>query len=397
MPRRTSDGYNGMEEEDNQKGEGNALNTYYHLYDPRLGMWLGIDPVVHESQSPYSAMNGNPILYADPSGADGQATNYVVKDGETLSGIAQANGISVEDIMKANTDKDGKCSIEHKDRIYPGQAIKLPPGKNTAQKSTNTTNPGAKTIAAQSQGSGGSSQSSGNLTTNSACGPNGSCIGNRGNNSAKEPSKAEQLGLPEINSWSDAGRALSNIVLSPVKSILIVAGMQKPSSEEEKVRAWVDFGTMAFTAGEAGAARNRGTGSSPRSTVRATQAETPSVKTTSPTAPKKISVASKVPAPSLRDFNNLDELESLFINNKSLITADDLLDNGWVTTEAEGATTLFEKQIGKERYYARFEAYNTDHTTDGKPTTYWKLSRGKADASRKNVRRVPLAPNFKDN
>lgn len=40
-------------------------------YDPAIGRWTGIDPVTHFSQSPYCAMNGNPVFWADPSGADG--------------------------------------------------------------------------------------------------------------------------------------------------------------------------------------------------------------------------------------------------------------------------------------------------------------------------------------
>jgi RHS repeat-associated protein len=63
-------GYNGIEEDDELKGDNNSLSTYYRLYDPRLALWLGIDPVVHESESPYAFVSGNPILYADPSGAD---------------------------------------------------------------------------------------------------------------------------------------------------------------------------------------------------------------------------------------------------------------------------------------------------------------------------------------
>jgi RHS repeat-associated protein len=83
-------GYNGMEEEDNQKGEGNALNTYYRLYDPRLGLWLGIDPVVNASESPYVSMGGNPVLMSDPDGDTPGTTpiqdtpQFVDQDGNPL-------------------------------------------------------------------------------------------------------------------------------------------------------------------------------------------------------------------------------------------------------------------------------------------------------------------------
>jgi RHS repeat-associated protein len=49
-------------------------------YDPAICRWTGIDPVTHFDQSPYLAMNGNPVFYADPSGADGVG-------GETYSSV----------------------------------------------------------------------------------------------------------------------------------------------------------------------------------------------------------------------------------------------------------------------------------------------------------------------
>ncbi len=51
-----------------------ALNLYdmdMRDYDPAIGRWLAIDPVTHFSQSPYNAFDGNPVFWADPSGADG--------------------------------------------------------------------------------------------------------------------------------------------------------------------------------------------------------------------------------------------------------------------------------------------------------------------------------------
>jgi RHS repeat-associated protein len=39
-------------------------------YDPAIARWVNIDPVTHFSQSPFVAFDGNPVMYADPSGAD---------------------------------------------------------------------------------------------------------------------------------------------------------------------------------------------------------------------------------------------------------------------------------------------------------------------------------------
>jgi RHS repeat-associated protein len=63
-------GFNGMEKDDEVKGSGNSYTTLYRQYDSRLGRWQSLDPAESELpwQSPYIAMNGNPILLKDPNG-----------------------------------------------------------------------------------------------------------------------------------------------------------------------------------------------------------------------------------------------------------------------------------------------------------------------------------------
>jgi len=39
-------------------------------YDPAIGRWNSIDPVIHYEFSPFTAFDNNPIFWADPSGAD---------------------------------------------------------------------------------------------------------------------------------------------------------------------------------------------------------------------------------------------------------------------------------------------------------------------------------------
>jgi len=61
--------FNGQEYQDEL-----GLNLYdmdMRDYDPAIGRWLGLDPVTHFSQSPYNAFDNNPVMVADPSGADG--------------------------------------------------------------------------------------------------------------------------------------------------------------------------------------------------------------------------------------------------------------------------------------------------------------------------------------
>jgi RHS repeat-associated protein len=63
-------GFNGMERDDEISGSGNAYNTEFRGYDPRLGKWKSLDPLKAQFpwQSPYVAFDNNPIIYTDPRG-----------------------------------------------------------------------------------------------------------------------------------------------------------------------------------------------------------------------------------------------------------------------------------------------------------------------------------------
>ncbi|MGB3524583.1 MAG: RHS repeat-associated core domain-containing protein, partial [Flavobacteriales bacterium] len=64
-------GFNGMEKVDEMYGStGNSYDFGARLYDPRVGRWLSLDPLVDDypSISPYSYTNNNPILFIDPDG-----------------------------------------------------------------------------------------------------------------------------------------------------------------------------------------------------------------------------------------------------------------------------------------------------------------------------------------
>ena len=61
-------GFNGMEKDDEVKGDGNSYTTHFRQYDPRVSRWLSIDPKVTSWQSPYLAFSGNPIIFNDPKG-----------------------------------------------------------------------------------------------------------------------------------------------------------------------------------------------------------------------------------------------------------------------------------------------------------------------------------------
>lgn len=89
-------GFNGMESDDEIKGQGNSYTTEFRQYDSRLGRWLSIDPITHPQYSPYSAFDNNPIYYIDPEGADSK--------GENKSDLNENKKISNTDAKSSTSD-----------------------------------------------------------------------------------------------------------------------------------------------------------------------------------------------------------------------------------------------------------------------------------------------------
>jgi RHS repeat-associated protein len=63
-------GYQGSEKDDEISSKGGHISTFFREGDTRLVIWWSPDPKGHVQpwQSPYSFMNGNPILFNDPLG-----------------------------------------------------------------------------------------------------------------------------------------------------------------------------------------------------------------------------------------------------------------------------------------------------------------------------------------
>ena len=59
---------NGMERDNEVKGNNNHLSTFFRQYDPRIARWMSTDPVKFPSESPYVENHNNPIYWKDPMG-----------------------------------------------------------------------------------------------------------------------------------------------------------------------------------------------------------------------------------------------------------------------------------------------------------------------------------------
>jgi RHS repeat-associated protein len=83
-------GFNGMEKDDELKGEGNSYTTEFRQYDPRIGRWFSTDPVYKEFISPYNAFSNIPTIMVDPRGDDDyfdSQGNYLGSDKKKTNNI----------------------------------------------------------------------------------------------------------------------------------------------------------------------------------------------------------------------------------------------------------------------------------------------------------------------
>jgi RHS repeat-associated protein len=79
MPGRTNNsgnyryGFNGKENDNEVKGQGNQVDFGARIYDSRLGKWLSLDPLRSKfaGWSPYNFCYNSPISVVDPDGLEG--------------------------------------------------------------------------------------------------------------------------------------------------------------------------------------------------------------------------------------------------------------------------------------------------------------------------------------
>jgi RHS repeat-associated protein len=97
--------FNGMEADNEVKGNNNSLDFGARIYDPRIGRWLSLDPLMkkYPSMSPYNGFANNPILFIDPDGREIKVARIERKGKKPLikvSFTAEIVNISSESISK---------------------------------------------------------------------------------------------------------------------------------------------------------------------------------------------------------------------------------------------------------------------------------------------------------
>ena len=77
-------GFNGMEADNELKGNGNSYDFGARIYDARVGRWLNVDPwqKKYPDLNPYNSMENKPIIMVDENGKGGTVT--LIYQGGTL-------------------------------------------------------------------------------------------------------------------------------------------------------------------------------------------------------------------------------------------------------------------------------------------------------------------------
>lgn len=123
-------GFNGMEKDDEVKGDGGHLQFGDYGYDPRIGRRWNVDPKVYPWQSGYSVFNNCPIFFSDPLGLEGGESITLNSTNNTDEIRSTVTTIEPEYQQIKNTnDPSFKKGLEN---ISDGKALSRRSDKNTS-------------------------------------------------------------------------------------------------------------------------------------------------------------------------------------------------------------------------------------------------------------------------
>ena len=129
--------FNGMEADGEVSGEGNSYTTQFRQYDPRLGRWKSLDPLMamFPNMSPYVGFANNPIIFNDPyglaptnsdGGGDGGVDSSYETEEATVYGEDKYKGLEARGPKEIdNGDIDTEIKSTHKDRVQVFEEVEI--------------------------------------------------------------------------------------------------------------------------------------------------------------------------------------------------------------------------------------------------------------------------------
>ncbi len=117
-------GFNGMESDDEIKGQSNSYDFGARMYDNRLGRWMSVDPYEskYPSLSPYNYVRNAPILFIDPNGKEIRIYGDAEEFARLIRHLFNGN-VSIEMIETINRHKEEAANphiFPPGYRSYPG-------------------------------------------------------------------------------------------------------------------------------------------------------------------------------------------------------------------------------------------------------------------------------------
>jgi RHS repeat-associated protein len=118
-------GFNGMEKDDEIKGNGNSYDFGARLYSSRIGKWMSIDSEwkLYPDISPYAFAVNNPIRYVDPDG-NGVNGGFSIKNQSDRPVLLVGTAYKVTDVNWWPIDK-AEESEPRAFVLYPGERYDL--------------------------------------------------------------------------------------------------------------------------------------------------------------------------------------------------------------------------------------------------------------------------------